>query len=265
MLRVARALAIAYVAAALMLVALQRRILFPAPPPRAPAAGTVLEGRSAAGRRVVALWSPRAQSPSEAITVAYLHGNGMQLADCAELAPALNAEGWNVLSVEYPGYGPLAADAPSEEAIVDVADGAMALLRTRLAVPPARTVLLGQSLGTGVATALAARGAAARVVLMSPFRSVPAVAAAMLPWLPVRFLVRDRFDSEALAPSVTVPVRVIHGTADEVIPFSHGAHLATVFPRGELVRIEGGHHNDLWDAHLHETLIALRGFVSRDP
>lgn len=246
-----------------MLVALQRKILFPAPPPRAPAAGTVLEGRSTAGRRVVALWSPRAQGASEAITVAYLHGNGMQLADCAELAPLLNAEGWNVFSIEYPGYGALAADAPSEEALVDVADGAMQLLRTRLAVPPARTVLLGQSLGTGVATALAARGAAARVVLMTPFRSVTAVAASMLPWLPVRLLVRDRFDSEALAPSITAPVRVIHGTADEVIPFSHGERLAKVFPRGDLVRIAGGHHNDLWATHRDETLAALRAFVGR--
>ncbi len=247
-----------------MLVALQRRLLFPAPPPRAvPAgAGPVLEGRSHGGRRVVALWSPRGPDAASAWTVAYFHGNGMQLADCADLAPLLNAEGWNVFAVEYPGYGPLANDPVSEEAIVDVADGAMSLLRARLRVPASRTVLLGQSLGTGVATALAARGAGARVALMSPFRSVPAMAAGMFPWLPVGAFVRDRFDSEALAPRVTVPVRVIHGTADELIPFSHGERLARLFPRGELVPVEGGHHNDLWSEHLRETLAALRGFVA---
>lgn len=246
-----------------MLLAMQRRLLFPAPPPRdVPAgAGTLVEGRSAGGRRVAALWSPRAGGA--ATTVAYFHGNGMQLADSADLAPMLHAQGWNVFSVEYPGYGPLAGDVASEEAILDVADAAMGLLRARLAVPPERTVLLGQSLGTGVATALAARGAGAKLALLSPFRSVPEVAAGLFPWLPVRALVRDRFDSEALAPRVTVPALVIHGTADEVIPFAHGERLARRFPRGELVRLTGAHHNDLWDAWSLETLTALRDFVAR--
>lgn len=262
--RLARPLVVAYLAATLVLLAFRRQILFPAPPPRSlPArSGELIEERSADGRRVAALWSPSAVARARAPTLAYFHGNGMQLADCADLAPLLQAEGWNVYSVEYTGYGPLAGDSPSEESIVDVADAAMGILRTRLSVPAERTVLLGQSLGTGVATALAARGAGGRVVLIAPFRSVPEMAAQAFGWLPVRWLVRDRFDSEALAPSVAAPVLVIHGTNDEVVPVAHGELLAKRFPNGRLVRIPGGRHNDLWDVHLTELLSALRSFVA---
>lgn len=251
----------AYLFAALMLATLQRGLIFPAPPPRAvpPSSGTLVEGRSAGGRRVVALWSPLREG---APTVAYFHGNGMQLADSAELVPALHALGCNAFCVEYPGYGPLAGDTPGEEALIDVAAGAMALLRARHGVSPSRTVLLGQSLGTGVASALAARGAGARLALMSPFRSITEVARGIFPWLPVGLLLRHRFDTEALAPQVVVPTLILHGTRDEVIPFAHGERLARVFPRATLARVEGGHHNDLWSDHSPRVMSALRGFIA---
>lgn len=259
--RAAAAALLALLLGTLMLYAFQRKILFPAPPPRAlpPRAGALVEGRSPGGRRVAALWSPRPGADERTWTAAYFHGNGMQLADCAELAPILHAEGFNLFAVEYPGYGPLASASPGEAAIVESADAAMGLLRDRLHVPPSRTLLLGQSLGTGVAVQLAARGAGARVVLLTPYRSITAMAGELFPWLPVRFLVRDRFDSESVAPRVTVPVRVVHGTDDEVIPFAHGEALARLFPRGDFVRVEGGHHNDLWSDHLAAVGAALRG------
>jgi len=243
-----------------MLYALQRRILFPAPPPRPlPAhAQTTLEGRSPRGRRVVALWSPHPRSDANTWTAVYFHGNGMQLADCAELAPVLHTEGFDFYAVEYPGYGPLAGDTPGEEAILDTASAAMDMLRQRLHVPPSRTLLLGQSLGTGVAVWLAARGAGARAVLLSPYRSIPAMAEERFPWLPARLLVRDRFDNEALAPSVTIPVRVVHGTDDEVVPFAHGVVLARRFPHGVLFQVEGARHNDLWSDHRRAVVRALR-------
>jgi pimeloyl-ACP methyl ester carboxylesterase len=138
----------------------------------------------------------------------------------------------------------------------------MALLRERGHVPAARTVLFGQSLGTGVASALAARGAGARVVLMTPFRSIPAVASGLFPFLPVGMLIRDRFDTEARAPHITVPALVIHGTRDEVIPFAHGEALSRVLPQATLLRVEGGHHNDLWSDHGRALHAALDGFIA---
>lgn len=250
-----------YAALIIVLAALQRQILFPAPPPSpVPAgAGALWEGRSASGRRTVGLWSPLRQ---DAPVIAYFHGNGMQLADCADLVPVFHALGCSAFCVEYPGYGPLASDTPGEAAIVDAADAAMGLLRTRGGVPPSRTLLLGQSLGTGVASALAVRGAGARLALISPFRSIPAVASGLFPFLPVATIVVDRFDTESLAPRITLPTLVIHGTRDEVIPFAHGASLARTLPRATLLRVEGGHHNDLWSEHHAQLHQALNAFVA---
>lgn len=253
---------VAYIVAVVMITALQRKLLFPAPRPVPVPEGvaTRYDGRSPGGRRVVALGAVRdAREP----VIAYFHGNGMQLADCASLVSTFRDLGCGAWCVEYPGYGPLADDAVSEAAIYDVADGAMAMLRTELGVSPARTVLLGQLLGTGVATWLAARGAGGRLALMSPYRSIPSVAAQHFPWLPVRWLVRDRFDSEACAPQVSIPVLVLHGTRDEVIPFAQGESLARSFPHATLRAIEGAHHNDLWERP--ELYGALRAFVAAMP
>lgn len=240
-----------------VLTAIQRSILFPAPPPApvSPDAGALLEGRSPGGRRVVALWT---HGPQDAPTAVYFHGNGMQLADSAEIAAVLLADGWSVGSVEYPGYGPLASDRASEEALIDVAEGAMALFYAQPGVRRERVVLVGQSLGTGVASALAARGHGGHLVLMTPFRSITAVAQGLLPWLPVGWMVRDRFDTEALAPRITQPVTIVHGTRDAVVPYAHGQSLARTFARATLVTVPGAGHNNLWSDHGPVVRSALR-------
>ncbi len=260
-LRVALGVLFVYLTVSLMIRAFSRSLLFPSFPPEPvdARAGALVEGRSPEGRRVAALWSEAA--PGAPVFV-YFHGNGMQLSDCAELAPIARREGWSFYAVEYPGYGPLHDDEASEEAIVDVAVGAMALLRERLGVPRDRAVLLGQSLGSGVATELAARGEGSRLALLTPFTSVPDMAAAIFPLPGVQWMVRDRFDNAAKAPSITLPTLVVHGTRDEVVPYAQGRALAGRFPHGRLVTIEGARHNDLWSAFQPELLAALRGFVT---
>jgi fermentation-respiration switch protein FrsA (DUF1100 family) len=93
---------------------------------------------------------------------------------------------------------------------------------------------------------MAKRGHGSRMVLISPFTSVPDVAASTFPILPVRWLVRDRFANAEKAASLALPVLVIHGTDDEVIPPSMGDELTRVFPNATLYRVRGGHHNDLF-------------------
>lgn len=110
-----------------------------------------------------------------------------------------------------------------------------------------RIVLSGQSLGTGVAITLAAKGWGTKVVLLSPYTSLPDVAARAIPFLPVRLLMLDRFDSASRAPQVDRPVLVLHGDRDRVIPVDLGEALAAKFPRGRFVEIAGSGHNDLWE------------------
>jgi pimeloyl-ACP methyl ester carboxylesterase len=115
-------------------------------------------------------------------------------------------------------------------------------------VPVDRVVIEGQSLGTAVAAELAARRRVRKLVLISPFTSVTDLVGRFFPF-PARYLVRDRFDTRAIAPGIRIPVLIIHGSDDEVVPFAMGEELARVFPDARLISVEGGGHNDLWARH----------------
>jgi pimeloyl-ACP methyl ester carboxylesterase len=233
----------------------QRALIYPAPQPaRTPPAelGELLRLPS-----TVALWSP--PGPGARVIV-HFHGNGEQLADLGRVIPGLRAAGFGVLAVEYPGYG-LAAGTPSEASLLSAAREAVAHLRDQRGIPAERTVLQGQSLGSGVASQLAAQGHGAALVLISPFTSMTDLAARLFPALPVGRLVRDRFDTRGIARSVRVPVLIVHGDRDEVVPFSMGEELARTFPDARLEHVEGAHHNDLWLSHGREVAAAIRAFV----
>lgn len=189
------------------------------------------------------LWRPVA---GDGPVVVHFHGNAEQVSNEAWLAEAFAAQGISFAAVEYPGYAGTAGD-PSEASLVAAAVAALAHLTGSLGIAKQRLVLSGQSVGTGVAVAIAAKGWGTRLLLLTPYTALPEVAARVFTWLPVRLLMRDKFDSASRAAEVKVPVLVIHGTDDEVIPFDLGQALAGKFNAGHFVQIPGGHHNDLWD------------------
>lgn len=191
--------------------------------------------------------------------VAYFHGNGEDLADSIPMISLLRSLGVGVLAVEYPGYG-IAGGLPSESGAYAAAEGALQWLRTEQGVGADRVVLLGQSLGTGVAAEMAQRGLGARLVLISPFTSIVDMARRMLPFVPA-FFVRHRFDTRSKAAGIAEPVLIIHGTDDEVVPFSMGQRLAPAFPHAQLVPVPGGRHNDLLTLHAIEVRNALSPFL----
>jgi len=236
------ALASGYLLVAAFFFAIQRRLLFPAPPPRElHITGAQLLAIPYAGGTAHALWKPGlAGTP----VVVHFHGNAEQLADLDELAGIWHGLGFGFFAVEFPGYGASADRGPSEAAILGDAEAALAHLHERLNVPVARTVLEGRSLGTGVAVAMAARGLGSRLILISPYTSIPDVAQRVLPFLPARLLVRDRFDSLARASQVHVPVVVLHGTHDEVIPYEMGKKLAAALS-ATFLSVDAGHNDTL--------------------
>jgi alpha-beta hydrolase superfamily lysophospholipase len=191
--------------------------------------------------------------------VVWFHGNGEDLADAVPMVSLLRSLGVGVLGVEYPGYG-VAGGAPSEAGAYAAAESALLWLRTERGVESARVVLLGQSLGSGVAAEMARRGLGARLVLISPFTSVADMARRLFPFFPARF-VRHRFDTLSKAPAVSVPVLIVHGTEDEVVPFAMGERLAVAFPQARLVQIPGGQHNDLLTLHAIPMREALAPFL----
>jgi uncharacterized protein len=241
-----------------------RVLLYPAPPvppPSPPADAKVLSLQAADGVPVIAIELP--PPDARARTVVLFHGNGENMDERLPLAEALHAHGLGVVLAEYRGYG-LARDAgrPDEAGLYRDASAVLDGLQ-REGIGRDRVALLGISLGTGVAVEMAARGRASALVLVSPYTSIPAVAARVLPFLPTQWLCPDKFDTLSKAPGLRVPTLVIHGDSDEVVPFAMGRDVAAAIPGATLRVVAGGHHNDLFLATATELVEAIVDAVRR--
>ncbi|MDP3155549.1 MAG: alpha/beta hydrolase [Archangium sp.] len=228
-----------YLALCVILFVVQRKLIFPAPV-------ELLEVSAGMVRIDVpqATFFLLKKVQGEGPVVVHFHGNGEQVAYLGWLADAWAAQGASFVAVEYPGY-PGTEGSPSEEAIVNAGEAALQHLSGVLKIDRSRLVLEGQSVGTGVAVTLASRGWGTKLVLISPYTTLPDVAAEVFPWLPVRLLMRDRFDSASKAPGLKVPTLIVHGTRDEVVPFELGEALSKVIAGAKFVAVEGAHHNDV--------------------
>ncbi len=181
----------------------------------------------------------------------YFHGNAGNIgARGFKVRPYLDA-GFGVLLVSYRGYGGNRGS-PTEEGLYADGRAALDFLKAR-GVAPERTVLYGESLGTGIAVQLASELApenpVAALVLEAPLTSVGDVAAHHYPFVPgARLLVKDHFDSAAKIARINAPVLIIHGERDRTIPVKFGRMLfeAAAEPK-ESRWLARGDHNDLYD------------------
>jgi pimeloyl-ACP methyl ester carboxylesterase len=242
-----------YVLACVVVASAYRPFLFPAP---ARASGTppdfkLIEAKASDGVTARALRLTQADAE---LTIVFFHGNGELAEDSAGLARELASHGHSVVLAEYRGYG-ISRDAgpPSELGLYADAEAILGAL----GVPRDRIVLMGFSLGTGVAVEMATRGYGRALVLLAPYTSIPDVASHHVPFLPMRLLMRDKFDSRSKARGIALPVLVAHGDADEVVPFDMGETIAHLFPKGQFVAVPGGHHTDMFvrDEHLTQKLV----------
>jgi hypothetical protein len=199
---------------------------------------------TADGERVI-VWhiAPRGDQP----VVLYFHGNGGALRYRVDRYRALTQDGTGLVLLSYRGYGG-SSGRPSEDGLIEDARAAYAFAAQRH--PAARLVLWGESLGSGVAVAIAAEKSAekkvARLVLEAPFASAVSVAASVYPFVPVRFLMRDQFRSDLRIRNVTVPVLIVHGDRDTVIPIESGERLYSLIEGPKrFLRIPGAGHEDL--------------------
>jgi fermentation-respiration switch protein FrsA (DUF1100 family) len=221
-----------------------RSVLYPAPRnslPDLPSGASLLHLRASDGARVPAVHFP---APPGARTVVHFHGNGQTLRTEVPFALALVTRGLGVLLVEYRGYGAAPGD-PSEEAFYLDAEAALSTLSER-GVRGEDIVLSGVSLGTGVAAEMAARGHGARLVLVAPYTSIPAVAGHLVPIFPTSIIVADRFATLEKSARIKQPALVIHGDQDALIPYDMGKAVAGAIAGARLVTVEGGHHNDIF-------------------
>ena len=191
------------------------------------------------GESLVA-WSFPPTAPGRPL-ILYFHGNAGGLDLRVERFRAMAEAGMGLLAIEYRGYAS-STGSPSERGLKLDGEAAYAAA-IRSGVSPERIVALGESLGSGVAVALAARHKIGALVLDSPYSSIADVAAATYWFVPVRALLRDPFHNDLLIGSVTAPTLIVHGTKDLVVPIRFGEKLfALANSPKEFWRVEGAPH-----------------------
>ena len=225
LLEILKIAAVVAIGLSLFLYFYQERMLFyptGAPPslPR-PARGTLEELSlvAADGARIVA-WLVR--SGERAPLVIYFGGNAEDVSWLIGMDEGF--AGYSVLLVNYRGYGP-SQGRPGEAALFADALAWYDAAAARADVNAQRIVVMGRSLGSGVAVHLAANRKIAGVILVSPYDSVRSIAQSIYPYLPVGLLLKHPFDSMSRAAAIKAPLLCIAAEGDRVIPPEHSRRL----------------------------------------
>ncbi len=227
--------------------ALSRSLMFPGCPVRFPPAADLarygvrlLDTRTADGLALAAAWTPPRAATDPCVV--YFHGNAESAAQNLDLIQLNAAHGWGVMLVEYRGYGGLPGS-PTESGLYADAEAALAALAAA-GVPSDRVVLVGRSLGTGVAVEMARRGRGRTLVLISAYTSMVEMGRSVAGFL-APMAIADRFDNAAKVGTLRLPALVIHGERDEVVPFAMGVEIARRLPGARFVAVPNAGHNDL--------------------
>ena len=251
--------------------AVQRQLIYFPDAARVPPADEVIAGardvslHTEDGLELGAWFVPAAGGDTDATPMAVLvaPGNGGNREGRAGLAEELSDRGLAVLLMDYRGYGGNPGS-PTEEGLAADAFAATEALEA-LGYPPERTIYFGESLGTGVVAALQVLRPPAGMVLRSPFTELADVGAHHYPLLPVRLLLRDRFPVVEHLSSSQVPVTVIYGDHDTVVPSALSARVADAASSlVERTVISGADHNDpvMFGPRVAEAVVRLARQVS---
>ena len=212
------------------------------------------------GVKVHAWWCPTPDWRPADGAMLYCHGNAGNLSHRGEGVARWQRElNQAVLIFDYPGYGK-SEGKPTEAGCYAAADAAYEWLTREQQVSPERVLLYGGSLGGGVAVDLASRRPHRALLLLATFNTMPSVAQRLYPYLPVRWVMRNRFDSERKIRGCTQPVFLAHGDRDRLIPLELGQRLfaAANEPKTFFLLRGCDHHDppgeDFW--------VALRAFLN---
>lgn len=257
-------LAIAYSAFIFTLGAIQRDLMyFPEPEKFVPSEWALkelqpLEIHTADGLTLTSWYTPPRRHGK--LTVVFFQGNAGHLGyRNYKVRPWIDAD-YGVLMVGYRGFGN--PGSPSEQGLYADARAAVEALKAR-GVPEKGMVFYGESIGTGVAVQMAVEFPPDGLILESPYTSIPDVGAHRYPLVPVHFLLRDKFDSIDKIGNIHVPLLLMHGEADHVVPvrFGHALFEAANEPKqAEFVPDAG--HNDVYNLKVQQLVLS---FLSKLP
>jgi len=191
------------------------------------------------GLKINSLLFPDAMSQQ---VVLYFHGNAGSLKGWGEVAEELRAKlKMSVWMVDYPGYGKSEGIIQSERQLLALAERFYEVAQQKF--PTSKLIIYGRSIGSAPAVWLATQKKLP-LILESPFSSFSKLASEIAPWFP-SFLRRYSFKNEQWLETHRLPLFLVHGTADEVIPVRHSQDLAKKFPHAQYVEVKGAGHNNL--------------------
>lgn len=175
--------------------------------------------------------------------ILYFHGNKGSLKRWGAIAGNLTKYGYNVMVMDYRGYG----KSTGKRSEAKMQGDAMLCYQTLQKYFKEDSIIVyGRSLGTHFATLVASENKPRQLILETPFTSLVDVAKCWLPVFPVKQLLRFSFDNIPLVKKVNCPLTIIHGTADGVVPYRLGKKLFESANKNKtLVTVPGGSHNDL--------------------
>jgi len=220
-----------------------------------------LAGKTEDGLTITSWYRPA--KVRDKFTVLFFQGNAGHLGyRNYKVRPWLDA-GYGVLMVGYRGFGN--PGSPSEEGLYMDAQAAINTLEAK-GVTEKAMVFYGESMGTGVATQMATEYNAAALILESPYTSVPDVGADRYPLVPVHVLIHDRYDSLKKIKDVHMPLLLLHGELDQVVPIKFGKKLfaaANEPKQSEYVPDAG--HNDVYTLRVQEVVLDFLSKLSTEP
>lgn len=203
-------------------------------------------------------------APDARTTLLLLHGNGGNISyligRLRQFHQALKA---NILIIDYREYGRSSGEI-SEEGTYRDAAAAYDYLLTRSDVDPARIIPFGVSLGSAVAVELSLHRKVAALILEAPFASIREMARVVVPWLPVGPLISTRYDTLSKIGRLQIPLLILHGDQDEVVPFAQGREVfeAAREPK-TFYTIPGAGHNNTTIVGGQAYLKAIADFIAR--
>jgi uncharacterized protein len=240
---------VAYAVAALGMYVFQRKLQYLTEnkgltPENVGVVGATVEAlKTSDGEKIIVWYAPAAEGKP---TILYFHGNAGEIGDRPLRFNYYHSRGFGVTYVSYRGYGG-STGSPTEAGLITDATTAYDWLFAK-GIAPQTIVLLGESLGSGIAVQIAAQKQVGAVTLNAPYTSTADVAARIYWWLPVRVLMKDQYKSMDFIADVKAPLLVVHGDQDALIPLEFGKRLfAAANEPKEMEIIRGFGHEAMFE------------------
>ncbi len=156
-------------------------------------------------------------------TLVFFHGNAGNLSNRTYKLNQLSKLDLNIIILAWRGFSGNEGE-PSEQNLYNDAKKTIDWLNSR-GVKNKNIILYGESLGTGIAVELSQTNQFGGIILESPFTSMTNAAKNIYPWLPVKYLLKDKYDSEKKIKNLQIPILIMHGKKDNIVPFKMGKKL----------------------------------------